>query len=159
MTSPLVPPPPPPPDPKSEKNSGKSTNKKILALFLECRSKVKVIYFDIFEKGFTSGIPCHSYILQKSVTFIRAVAWDSQQFGICDQHRLRPACAYAQTDLSLCWWLKFSMTVKLLIEPHLRFLSLKGGCTGLSEPTLVKIPHCWKSCVTAHFILPVNKTW
>ena len=27
---------------------------------------------------------------------------------------------------------------------------LKGGCTGLSESTLVKIPHCWKSHVTAH---------
>ena len=32
---------------------------------------------------------------------------------------------YAQTDQSLCWSLKYSMTVKLLTEPHLRFLSLK----------------------------------
>ena len=37
---------------------------------------------------------------------------------------------------------------------------LKGGRTGLSESTLVKIPHCRKSHVTAHiyrgymFILP-----
>ena len=30
------------------------------------------------------------------------------------------------------------MTVKLLTEHHLEFLSLKGGCTGLSESTLVK---------------------
>ena len=30
------------------------------------------------------------------------------------------------------------MTVKLLIEHHLKFLSLKGGCTGSSESTLVK---------------------
>ena len=42
------------------------------------------------------------------------------------------------------------MTVKLLIEHHLEFLSIKGGCTGWSESTLVKIPHCWKSHVTAH---------
>ena len=42
------------------------------------------------------------------------------------------------------------MTVKLLTKPHLRFLSLKGGCTDSSESTLVKIPHCWKSRVTAH---------
>ena len=42
------------------------------------------------------------------------------------------------------------MTVKLLTEQHLEFLSLKGGCTGLSESTLVKIPHCWKSHVAAH---------
>ena len=36
------------------------------------------------------------------------------------------------------------MIVKLLTEHHLEFLSLKGGCTGLSESTLVKIPNCWK---------------
>ena len=44
-----------------------------------------------------------------------------------------------------------SMTVKLYIltEPHLRFLNLKGGCTGSCESTLVKMPHCWKSRVTA----------
>ena len=33
------------------------------------------------------------------------------------------------------------MSVKLLTEHYLVFLSLKGGCTGLSESTLVKIPH------------------
>ena len=37
------------------------------------------------------------------------------------------------------------MIVKLLTEHHLEFLSLKGGCTGSSESTLVKMPHCWKS--------------
>ena len=37
------------------------------------------------------------------------------------------------------------MIVKLLTEQHLEFLSLKGGCIGSSESTLVKIPHCWKS--------------
>ena len=46
------------------------------------------------------------------------------------------------------------MTVRLLTEHHLKFLSLKGSCTGLSESTLVKIPHCWKSHVAAH-ILPI----
>ena len=39
------------------------------------------------------------------------------------------------------------MTIKLLAEHHLEFLSLKGGCTGSS--TLVKKPHCWKSHVAA----------
>ena len=43
------------------------------------------------------------------------------------------------------------MIVKLLTEHHLEFLSLKGGCTGLSESTHVKMPHCWKSHATAHF--------
>ena len=42
------------------------------------------------------------------------------------------------------------MTVKLLTEHHLKFLGLKGGYTGSSESTLVKMPHCWKSHVTAH---------
>ena len=41
------------------------------------------------------------------------------------------------------------MSVKLLTEHHLKFLSLKGGCTGSSESTLVKMPHCWKSHATA----------
>ena len=44
------------------------------------------------------------------------------------------------------------MTVKLLTEQYLEFLSLTGGCTGCSESTLVKIPHCWKSHVMAHLI-------
>ena len=37
------------------------------------------------------------------------------------------------------------MSVKQLTEHHLEFLSLKGGYTGLSESTLVKMLHCWKS--------------
>ena len=41
------------------------------------------------------------------------------------------------------------MTAKLLTEHHLEFLSLKGGCTGLSESIHVKMPHCWKSHVAA----------
>ena len=46
------------------------------------------------------------------------------------------------------------MSVKLLADYQLEFLSLNGGCTGLSESTLVKMPHCWKSHVTAHISLP-----
>ena len=45
------------------------------------------------------------------------------------------------------------MTVELLTEHHLEFLSLPGGCTGFSEATLVKMPHCWKSYVVAHLTL------
>ena len=37
------------------------------------------------------------------------------------------------------------MSVKLLTEHHLEFQSLKVGCTGSSESTLVQMPHCWKS--------------
>ena len=45
------------------------------------------------------------------------------------------------------------MSVKLLTEHHLEFPSLKGGCIGLFESTLVKMPHCWKSHFAAHIIL------
>ena len=44
------------------------------------------------------------------------------------------------------------MIVKLLTEHHLEFLSLKGGCRGLSESTLVKISNCWKSHAPAQLI-------
>ena len=36
------------------------------------------------------------------------------------------------------------MIVKLLTEHYLEFLSLKGGFTGSSESTLVKMSNCWK---------------
>ena len=76
---------------------------------------------------------------------------------MCNQQRLRPACAYAQTDQSLCWSLEYSRRVKLLTEHHLECLSLKGGFTGSSESTLVKMPHCWKSCVTAQMAIHFTK--
>ena len=69
-----------------------------------------------------------------------------------------PACAYAQSDLSLCKSFEYSMRVKLLTEHHLEFLSLKGGCTGLCESTLVKnatlleIP-CRGSIISSYTIL------
>ena len=48
------------------------------------------------------------------------------------------------------------MSIKLLIEHHLEFLSLKGRYTGSSESTHVKIPHCGKSHVTAHLFMQLN---
>ena len=61
-----------------------------------------------------------------------------------NQQRLRRACAYAQADQSLCLSLEYSMSVMVLTEHHSEFLSLKGGYTGSSESTHVKMPHCWK---------------
>ena len=69
---------------------------------------------------------------------------------MCDQQSLRSACAYAQSGQSLCLSLDYSMVIKLLTEQRLEFLSLTGGCTGSSESALIKMPHCWKSHVTAH---------
>ena len=55
------------------------------------------------------------------------------------KQRLRPACANAQSDQSLCYSLEYSLTVKLLTEHHLKDLSLKGSCLGSSESTVVKV--------------------
>ena len=72
---------------------------------------------------------------------------------MCDQQRLRPAGAYAQTDQSLCLSLNYYISVKLLIELDLVFLSITGDCTGSSESTLVRMAHCWKSHVTVQTFL------
>ena len=49
------------------------------------------------------------------------------------------------------------MIVKLLTEHDLESLSLKGGCTGSSECTLVKMPHCWKSHALAQLFVVYRK--
>ena len=72
---------------------------------------------------------------------------------MCDQQSLRSACAYAQSDQSLCKLLEYSKSVKLLTEDCLDALSLKGVYTGSSESTLVKMPHCWKSHVTTQLLI------
>ena len=59
-------------------------------------------------------------------------------------------CATSKASDQPAHTLEYSMIVKLLTEHHLEFLSFKGGCTGSSESTLVKMPHCWKSHATAH---------
>ena len=49
--------------------------------------------------------------------------------------------------------LEYSMSIKLLTEHHLEFLSINGGCIGSSESSFVKMPHCWKSHVAAQIVL------
>ena len=44
------------------------------------------------------------------------------------------------------------MIVKLLTEHLLECLSLKGGCTGLSDSTLIKMSNCWKSHAAAQLV-------
>ena len=43
------------------------------------------------------------------------------------------------------------MSVKLLTEHHLEFLSLKGGCTGSSESTLIVGNHMQEKPITRIF--------
>ena len=45
--------------------------------------------------------------------------------------------------------LNIFLTIKLLTKHHLEVPGLKGGYTGLSESTHVKLPHWRKSHVTA----------
>ena len=72
---------------------------------------------------------------------------------------VRPAkpqtnCTYAQSDQSLCMSLECSMSVKLLSEQHLEFLSLKGGFTCLSESTHIKMQTLLEiTCRCSFFLL------
>ena len=68
------------------------------------------------------------------------------------RHEIFNNVAYAQSDQSLCESLEYSMSVKLLTEHRLKFLSLQRGCKDSSELLHVKMPHCWKSHVTAYFV-------
>ena len=49
------------------------------------------------------------------------------------------------------------MTVKLLTEHHLEFLSFKGGYTGSSESTLVNRSNCWKCHAAAQMLVRTLK--
>ena len=86
-----------------------------------------------------------------SLIYKWAATWDFQQCGMCDQQRLKPACAYA------VWSEPLLVASNLLTEHNLWFLSLKVGCTGLSVSTLVKMPNCWKSHVKAQILMCLNK--
>ena len=57
------------------------------------------------------------------------------------QQRLRPACAHAQSDQSLCKSLEHSITVKLLTEQYLGFLSLKEEAAQQARLSL-HLPKC-----------------
>ena len=63
---------------------------------------------------------------------------------VCATSKASDQHVHTQSDQSLYRSLELSMTVKLLAEHHLEFLSIKEGCRGSSESTLVKMPHCWK---------------
>ena len=95
---------------------------------IQCRKTRMQLYISAMNMSHDMGFPTMWYVRQQ---------------------RLRPACAYAQSGQSLCKSPEHSVTVKLLTEQYLGFLSLKGGCTGSPESTFVKMTLCWKSHVTA----------
>ena len=53
----------------------------------------------------------------------------------------------------------YSLTVELLAEHHLEFLSFKGGCTSSPESIHVKMPHCCKSHVIAQMSKLTCPAW
>ena len=48
------------------------------------------------------------------------------------------------------------MSVKLLTEHLFEVPSLKGGCTGLSKSTLIKLSNYWKSHATAQLYMSIQ---
>ena len=48
------------------------------------------------------------------------------------------------------------MIVKLLSEHHIEFLSLTGGCRGLSESTFVIMSNCWKSHAATQMLFNIH---
>ena len=49
------------------------------------------------------------------------------------------------------------MIVNLLAEHYLEFVSLKGGCRGSSESTLVKMSNFWKYHAAAQMVSMTSK--
>ena len=52
---------------------------------------------------------------------------------------------------AIAGYFEYSMTVKLLIEHHLQFQSLKGDYEGSPGSAVVKMSNCWKSHAAAQF--------
>ena len=82
---------------------------------------------------------------KKKITHIALYIIMNRDMRFLTMWYVRPAKAQislrkcAQSDQNLCKWLEYSRSVNLLTKYHLEFLSLKGGCTGSSESTLVKM--------------------
>ena len=83
----------------------------------------------------------HTYLVEGPVT----LSLKPNYFQICSEafdkifFKVPPFGCHGNKSSAL----NGNLSVKLLIKFHF----LKGGCTGSSESTLVKMPHCWKSHV------------
>ena len=99
---------------------------------------------------------CESFLW--AFTFNWAATLNFQQCGMCDQQRLRPACAYAQSGQTFASHLNIFYESRLLIEHHFGFLSLKKGCTGSCESTLAKMPHCGNRMSRLNYVWEIVMT-
>ena len=72
---------------------------------------------------------------------------------------MRPAKPQISLRIRAVWIRAFANRLNILwllsywLNSFLEFLSLKESYTGSSESTLVKMPHCWKSHVTARLYI------
>ena len=91
--------------------------------------------------GSRSPFPLHAFCMSNLhlCCFVTVLFWGHNYAYMSREVRL-PKMWYLQPTKPLLVALN-SMSVKLLNKHHLEFLSLKGGCTGLFESTLVKMPH------------------
>ena len=76
---------------------------------------------------------------------------------MCDQLNVSDQPAHTRSLIRAFASLEYSLTVMLLTEQHLEFLIFRGGCTGLTESTHVKMPPCWKSLVAAIGVAPITQ--
>ena len=58
---------------------------------------------------------------------------------MCDQQRLRSACAYAQSDQSLCYSHEYSMIVKLFVVSQLKKETAETRVYTCKKATLLEI--------------------
>ena len=83
-------------------------------------------------------VPLFYFYNQGMQTFhknIWAATWDFQQCGMCGQQRLRPACAYSQSDQSLCLSLDLILFDLILYVPSTIFQLYRDGSSWV-EPVL-----------------------
>ena len=120
---------------------------------------VNILYTGICMRYKTKCIPFHGILFT-----CEPVLHMSQCMRFPTMWYVRPA--KAQTSLRICavWsepcsLLEYSMSVKLLTKHPLEVLSLKTSCRGLSESTLLKMLHCWKSHVTVHLHVSRQASW
>ena len=83
--------------------------------------------------------------------------WLSRDMWFPTMWYMRPPKAQTSLRIRAVWsepmlvaWIFYDFM--LLIEHHLEFLSLKGGCTGSSESINAKMPHCWKYHVAVQLL-------
>ena len=127
--------------------------------YWECVYTFKLLVYSIYELRCVMYMLWQWKILKPQYEWKKmwAVTHDFQQCHMCDQQRLRPACAYQPAHMrSLIWAIASRLNIPWILSYWLNiiweFLSLTGGCTDSSESTLVKIPHCWKSHVAAQYL-------